>query len=114
MKQIRLLNYNMRHMHYKKKRVIPAHAYRRFGPKRLYETHTGVLDPNAYTQTPINLARASRHISRVSLSAFWGIGNAGIVFKYKKRGWLVFYFFSKKKPHIGGLENAYVRLKIIF
>ena len=57
--------------HYKKKRVIPAQPYRRFGPKRLYETHTGVFTQSAYMKTPINLARASRLFSRVSISAFW-------------------------------------------
>ena len=54
-----------------KKRVIPAQAYRRFGPKRLYETHTGVFTQSAYMKTPINLARSSRLFSRVSISAFW-------------------------------------------
>ena len=97
-----------------KKRVIPAQAYRRFGPKRLYETHTGVFVPNAYLKTPLRLARSSRHISRVSISAFWSIENAGVVFKYKKSGWLVFFVFFFKQPHLGVLENAYVRLKIFF
>ena len=57
--------------HYKKKRVIPAQPYRCFGPKRLYETHTGIFTQSAYMKTPINLARASRLFSRVSISAFW-------------------------------------------
>ena len=94
-----------------KKRAIPAQAYRRFGPKRLYETHTGVFVPNAYLKTPLGLARSSRHISRVSISAFWSIGNAGMFFKYKKKRLVGFLFFFFKQPHLGVLPNAYVRLK---
>ena len=83
-----------------KKRAIPAQAYRRFGPKRLYEKHTGVFVPNAYLKTPLRLARSSRQISRVSISAFWGIGNAGMVFKYKKgAGCLFFDFFFQITAH---------------
>ena len=86
-----------------KKRVIPAQAYRRFGPKRLYETHTSVFVQNAYLKTPLRLARSSRHISRIFISAFWGIGNVGMVFKYKKSGWLVFFWCFFKQPHLGVL-----------